>query len=110
MQSPASTDIEERGRPGAQAPPSLVASLRANVTWTLLGNIAYAACQWGMLVAFAKVGDARMVGEFGLGLAITAPVFMFANLQLASVLATDAAGTTTFRDYVGARVMTTSAA
>lgn len=87
-----------------------VASLRANVTWTLLGNIGYAGCQWGMLVAFAKFGDARMVGEFGLGLAISGPVFMFANLQLASVLATDAAGASAFGDYFGVRVATTAAA
>jgi O-antigen/teichoic acid export membrane protein len=99
--------VEEPGVSKAQAPLSLVASLRANATWTLLGNLAYAGCQWGMLVAFAKFGDARMVGEFGLGLAITGPVFMFANLQLASVLATDAAGTTSFADYFGARVTTT---
>ena len=101
----------ERGAPfNAKASRSVVASLRANVSWTLLGNVAYAGCQWGMLVSFAKLGQARMVGEYGLGLAITAPVFMFANLQLGSVLATDATGASTFADYFGARVTTTVAA
>src|SRR5690349_12465381 len=94
----------------AKASLSLAASLRANVSWTLLGNVVYAACQWGMLVAFAKLGQAQMVGEYGLGLAITAPVFMFANLQLGSVLATDAAGASAFADYFGARATTTVAA
>jgi len=94
----------------AQAPLALVGSLRGNFTWTLLGNLAYAGCQWGILVAFAKFGDARMVGEFGLGLAITGPMFMFANLNLGSVLATDPAGASAFRDYLGARLLTTAAA
>ena len=102
--------MDERSATEAKAPLSLVASLRANVTWTLLGNLALAGCQWGMLVAFAKFGDARMVGEFGLGLAVTGPVFMFSNLQLASVLATDAAGRNTFSEYFGVRVSTTLAA
>jgi hypothetical protein len=49
-------------------------SLRRNFAWTVLGNVTYAACQWGMLVALAKLGSPEMVGQFALGLAIGAPV------------------------------------
>jgi O-antigen/teichoic acid export membrane protein len=97
-------------RPSPEASQPAPISLRANAAWTFLGNVVYAGCQWGMLVAFAKFGNARMVGEFGLGLAVTSPIFMFANLQLASVLATDAEGASTFNDYVGTRLLTTAAA
>ncbi|MVO98681.1 lipopolysaccharide biosynthesis protein [Paenibacillus lutrae] len=82
-------------------------SLSKNFSWTLLGNIIYALCQWGILMALAKLGDARMVGQFALALAITAPVFMFLNLQLRAVLATDANKNMPFSHYIGLRICTT---
>ena len=83
-------------------------SLRVNFSWTLIGNVVYAGCQWGMLVVLAKLGSPEMVGQFALGLAITAPVFMFANLQLRAVQATDAKQKYLFGDYIGLRIITTS--
>ncbi|WP_068776166.1 lipopolysaccharide biosynthesis protein [Paenibacillus sp. FJAT-26967] len=82
-------------------------SLSRNFSWTLLGNIIYALCQWGILMALAKLGDARMVGQFALALAVTAPVFMFLNLQLRAVLATDANKNMPFSQYIGLRICTT---
>lgn len=82
-------------------------SLRMNFSWTFVGNIIYAACQWGMLIIFARLGSPEMVGQFALGLAITAPIFMFSNLQLRGVQATDALQTYQFGDYLGLRLMTT---
>jgi len=40
--------------------------------------------------ALAKLGNASMVGQYALALAIAAPVFMLTNLQLRAVQATDA--------------------
>ena len=85
-------------------------SLRKNFSWTLAGNIIYAACQWGMLIILAKLGSAEMVGQFALGLAITAPIIMFADLNLRHVQATDAQEEYHFRDYLGLRLITTSLA
>ena len=82
-------------------------SLRQNFSWTLVGNIVYAACQWGMLVVLAKMGSPVMVGQFALGLAVTAPIIMFANLQLRAVQATDARQEFLFGDYLGLRLVTT---
>jgi len=82
-------------------------SWRSNFAWMLSGNIVYAACQWGMVIALAKFGNSFMVGQFSLGLAITTPVLMFTNLQLRAVQATDAKRRHSFGEYLGLRVMTT---
>ena len=80
-------------------------SLRYSFMWTLAGNLIYAACQWGMLSALAKLGSAAVVGQFALGLAITAPVFMLTNLQLREVQATDARSEYEFGHYFSLRLV-----
>jgi O-antigen/teichoic acid export membrane protein len=85
-------------------------SLRANFSWTFLGNVVYAGCQWAMLVLLAKLGSPERVGYFALALAITAPVIMFTNLQLRSVQATDARREFRFNDYFGLRIASTAVA
>jgi O-antigen/teichoic acid export membrane protein len=82
-------------------------SLRRNFSWTLLGNVVYAACQWGMLVVLAKLGSPKMVGQFALGLAVAAPVVIFANLALRPVQATDFRHEYLFGDYLALRLITT---
>jgi len=82
-------------------------SLRANFSWTFVGNVVYAGCQWGMLVVLAKLGSPEMVGQFALGLAITAPVMLFAGLKMRYVQATDAKWEYVFGDYLGLRLITT---
>jgi O-antigen/teichoic acid export membrane protein len=85
-------------------------SLRSNFAWALTGNVVYAACQWGMIVALAKLGSTLMVGQFSLGLAIATPVLMFSNLHLRAVQATDANRVYRFSDYLQLRVTMTLAA
>lgn len=82
-------------------------TLKRNFSWTFVGNAVYAACQWGMLVVLAKLGSPEMVGAFTLALAITAPVFMFSNLQLRHIQATDAKQEYVFGDYLGLRLIST---
>jgi hypothetical protein len=57
-------------------------SLRRNFSWTLLGNVVYSGCQWAMLMVLAKLTRPDQVGQFSLGLAVTAPVILLAGLQL----------------------------
>ena len=83
-----------------------VIPLRRSFAWLLTGNVAYAACQWGVLVAFARLGTPESLGRFALGLAISAPVVQFLSLQLRAVLATDAVGEHSFRDYFALRILT----
>jgi O-antigen/teichoic acid export membrane protein len=78
-------------------------SLRSNFAWVLTGNVVYAACQWGMIVALAKLGSSFMIGQFSLGVAIATPVLMFSNLHLRAVQATDALRLTSFAEYVRLR-------
>ena len=85
-------------------------SLRTNFSWTFAGNVVYAGCQWGMLAVLAKLGSPEIVGQFALGLAVTAPVIMLSNLQLRGVLATDANEDHHFSEYLVLRVMTTAVA
>lgn len=85
-------------------------SLRANFSWTLVGNVVYAGCQWGMLSVLAKLGTPEMVGQFSLGLAIGAPMFTLANLQLRAVQATDARQEYDFSDYLALRLITSALA
>src|SRR5438552_1829564 len=82
-------------------------SLRANICWSLVGNIVYATCQWIALIVLAKLGSAEAVGQFALGLALTAPIMLFANLQLAALQATDAAREYRFGHYLALRLVTT---
>jgi len=85
-------------------------TLRRNFSWTFTGNLVYAASQWGMLVLLAKLGSPEMVGQFTLGLAVTAPVIMFTNLQLRAIQATDAKKQYVFADYLGLRLIGTGLA
>jgi O-antigen/teichoic acid export membrane protein len=93
---------------GAGPQPAASLSLRANFSWTLAGNLVYAGSQWGILVILAKLGTPEAVGQFVLGLAVTAPVMMLTNLQLRAVLATDARRAHRFADYLALRVTTTA--
>jgi O-antigen/teichoic acid export membrane protein len=85
-------------------------SLRANAAWTLWGNSVSATCQWGMMIALAKIGTPDLVGQYALALAISAPVMLFSNLQLRAVQATDVGDEYHFGDYLSVRLWTTAAA
>jgi O-antigen/teichoic acid export membrane protein len=80
-------------------------SLRENFSWTLLGNVVYAGCQWGMIIVLARLGSPEMVGKFALGLAITAPILMFSSLQLRAIQATDANQDYRFGHYFALRIL-----
>ena len=81
--------------------------LGVSFSWTLIGMLTYAACQWGMLVAIVRLGSPKKAGEFALGLAISTPVMLLANLELRSIISTDARRQFRFQDYLGLRLLTT---
>ena len=83
------------------------ATLAANFSWVFVGNVIYTLCQWGILVVIARVCSVKMLGEFTLGLALAAPVFMLTNLALRAVQVTDAKDKAVFAQYLGLRVCTT---
>src|SRR3954447_5310343 len=85
-------------------------SFRTSTSWVTIGNVARAACQWAMVAVLVRRGSAEMVGEYALGLAISAPVLLMAGLQLNAVQVTDAAGEFSFEDYFSLRLVTAATA
>ncbi len=85
-------------------------SLRRNFSWTVLGEVVYAGCQWAMLVVLAKLGTPELLGQFALGVAVTAPVVMFTNLQLRALQATDATPGGNFAPYFTLRLLASATA
>jgi O-antigen/teichoic acid export membrane protein len=82
-------------------------SLRWNFSWTFTGNVVYSACQWGILVLLAKLGNPEMVGQYGLAMAIATPVLALSSLRLRAVLTTDVKEKIHFGEYLGFRLLTT---
>jgi O-antigen/teichoic acid export membrane protein len=85
-------------------------SLRANFSWTFVGNSIYSACQWGALVALAKLSSPVIVGQYSLGVAIAMPVISLTGLQIRSVIASDVRETYKFGEYVGFRLFSVALA
>jgi O-antigen/teichoic acid export membrane protein len=90
--------------PGSQPARIVAASISRNVAWTASSSVGYALCQWGMLVAFARLATPEALGQFAFALALSAPVMMFLQLQLRTVQVTDTRGRFGFADYFTLRV------
>lgn len=84
-----------------------IPSLSSNVVWTLIGSLTHALCQLVMLSVLAKWGSAALVGQFAIGLAVAAPVFMLTSLQLRAIQATDARSKYRFYDLFALRCIST---
>jgi O-antigen/teichoic acid export membrane protein len=80
-------------------------SLKENIAWTLAGSIIYSFTQWLLLIVIAKLGTPEMVGQYALGLAITAPVVMLTDMKLRLSLVTDAKKSFEFEHYLGTRII-----
>lgn len=85
-------------------------TLRANFSWTFVGNVINAVSWFAMTIVLAQLGTPEDVGKFALGLATAAPIFMFATLRLRDVQATDANQEYLFEDYFAMRLTTTAGA
>jgi O-antigen/teichoic acid export membrane protein len=80
-------------------------SMRENTLWNTVGTVIYCATNWGMSIALAKLGNPAAVGEYALGVAVAQPVFMFAQLNLRSVLVTDVRREYSYRQYLRVRII-----
>ena len=79
--------------------------LRADFSWVLSGNVIYSACQWGIVMFLAKLGTAEQVGMYALGMAVVAPIILFANLQVRTLLASDVRDEFSFGQYMAFRAV-----
>lgn len=82
-------------------------SLRANFIWAFWGNAVNGLCQWGILIVLARLGSPEAIGKFTLGLAITAPIMMFAHLDTGKLQATDSKDEFFFQHYYGLVLLNT---
>jgi len=80
-------------------------SLRKNFNWNFIGNLIYAATQWGLIIVMTRFGNVEMVGVFSLGLAVTGPIIMFTNLQLRTVQATTQDKSFHFSEFLAVRIL-----
>ena len=81
-------------------PPTDGLSFGQNLFWVFSGGMVYLGCQWANLMVLAKMGGPEMVGRFALALAISAPVMMFARLNLRALQATDMMKEYSFGNYL----------
>ena len=81
-------------------------SLRRNCGWFAVGTAVAAASRWGIVVVLARLGDAGMVGQVMLAVAICAPVAAVADLGLTVAQVTDAKREYRFGQYLGLRLVT----
>src|ERR1700721_2858641 len=93
---------------GVTVPTVVVKPLRVGFSWSFVGWVGYAGCQWLMLSVMAKLGNPTIVGQFAFALALSAPVFMFSNLNLRVVQSTDALSEYKFSDYATLRLLSSS--
>ena len=79
--------------------------LRSKLSWSLFGNIIYALSQWAIVTIIARFGSTQDIGVYSLGLAVTAPIVLFFNFQLSTILATDSKNDFEFNQYYGSRII-----
>jgi O-antigen/teichoic acid export membrane protein len=107
LSPPEASDMAAHDMVSTMKPTPRKLSLRSNFAWAFAGNTIYAICQWGMIVALAKFGNAFMIGQFSLGLAIVTPVLMLSSLGLRAVQATDSCREYYFAEYLRLRLAST---
>jgi len=81
-------------------------AVRRGFSWLALGNIVNAACAWGRVALLARLGNAEMIGQLTLALALCNPISTMADLGLSGSLISDANRRYQFRDYLGLRLLT----
>lgn len=84
--------------------------LRSGFAWLLSGNVLYSACQWGIVWVLARLGTTEDVGQYALGMAVCAPILLFANGQLRLLVASDLKREHPLGQYLSFRFATLAAA
>lgn len=79
-------------------------SLRRNFGAASIGNVVYAASQFGMLLSLARFTSVADVGRYALALAIAGPVFILTGLKLRQAQVTDAGAEYVFGQYLALRL------
>lgn len=83
-----------------------MSSLKENVSWTFAGNLAFSAAQWLVIILITKLLGVEELGYYAYGLALVSPIFLFTNLSLRSIQATDTVNRYSFTDFFVFRCFT----
>lgn len=78
--------------------------VKGKLSWSLSGNILFALSQWGIITILARMNIDTDLGDYSLALAITAPIILFFNFDLRTLLATDSKNDYKFNEYFGSRI------
>jgi O-antigen/teichoic acid export membrane protein len=78
--------------------------------YSFIGQFFYLASQLGILSALAHFHGPIAVGEFGLALALTTPLFLLLNMGFRTTQAVDIGETFSFAEYGGVRLVLTGVA
>lgn len=87
--------------PGPRKPDSI----RRSLSWTLFGELSFAAAQWFSLMVIAKLGSSEALGRYALGLAVATPVVILASLHLRPIYVVDTRSRWGFADFLGLRTL-----
>lgn len=90
--------------------PSKENSLKASLSYSFVGQVFYLLSQLGVLSALAHFHGPTAVGQFGLALAVTTPLFLLLNMGFRTTQAVDISEQFTFAQYGGTRLILTSIA
>lgn len=85
-------------------------TLGGSLAYSLVGTGFYLITQLGVLSSLSHLRGPVAVGEFGLALALTTPLFALANMGLRTAQAVDVTEQFTFADYGGVRLVLTTLA
>lgn len=79
--------------------------LRTNFLHIFRGEFIYAISQWLVLSGLTKLTTPEQVGQFGLALGISAPVFLFVSMRIQQIVATDYLEKYKFGEYLGLGIL-----
>ncbi|MGM8366181.1 oligosaccharide flippase family protein [Virgibacillus sp. W0181] len=83
----------------------ILQNFRKKLGWAIAGNIAFALSQWLIITILARFGSALDLGLYSLSLAITAPIILFLNFDLRTIIATDSTSQYNFSEYMSGRIL-----
>lgn len=75
------------------------------LSWTLLGEVGFAAAQFGLMIVFARMGSEAALGRYALGLAIATPLFVLTSLHLRPTYVVEDDARHGFADFLGLRLI-----
>lgn len=81
-------------------------SLRKNFSWTMAGNMVYALSVFGVVFLIESLSGLEMLGQYVLANTFCIPIFLLSNLELRTILVTDAENKYRFQDFVTLRTLT----